>query len=217
MTLTPDLRADLLAVGKAVLDRLQERKTLEQYTRQLRQYARDYYTGKIGDSAWLDKNLTAITEQINRAWREGMRDAGADPATDFDEEMQAQVEEIIKNEQDHLTNLADLINSQREKEAGMDAINSRIDTYTNRYTDVVNQARLAAGKDNWRYVWIYGDTEHCDTCAKLNGRILTAKEWRESGYHPQQPPNDLLSCGGWRCKCRLERTKKRKTGLPSGL
>lgn len=193
-------------------DWLMAYKTYDQYSRQLRQYSRDYYTGKIGDSAFLDKALTAITEQIGRAWREGMRANGMGP-DDIDEEMQAQIDDIIRNEQDHLTNLSDLINSQRTADAGMDAIYSRCDTWAARYIDVVNQAKLASSDDNQRYIWIYGDTEHCDTCAMLNGKILKAIEWRESGYHPQQPPNDELECGGWNCRCRMEKTKKKRTGL----
>ena len=195
-----------------LLLRVEAVKTLEQYTRQLRQYARDYYTGKLDDSAWLDKSLSAVTGQMQRAWNEGMRSNGLGP-DDIDEDMRAQLDEIIKSEQDHLTNLSDLINQQRTAEAGMDAINSRVDTWTNRYTDVVNQAKLASSPDNQRYVWIYGDAEHCETCAMLNGKILKAKEWLESGYQPQSPPNPKLDCGGWKCKCRLEPTKKRRTGL----
>ena len=189
-------------------------KTLEQYTRQLRQYARDYYTGKIDDGAWLDKSLEAVTGQMGRAWREGIRSNGVE---EMDEEMQAQLDEIIKSEQDHLTNLADLINKQREADAGMDAINARVETWAARYTDVVNRAKLASSKNNWRFEWIYGDTEHCATCEKLNGTILKAWEWEESEFHPQRPPNEMLDCGGWKCKCKLERTKKKRTGFPEGL
>jgi len=196
--------------------RIEAVKTLEQYTRQLRQYSREYYTGKIDDSGFLDKTLAAITEQIGRAWREGMRANGLGPE-DMDEEMQAQIDEIIRNEQDHLTNLSDLINQQRGADAGMDAINARCDTWATRYTDVVNQAKLATSADNQRYIWVYGDTEHCETCAALNDTVLTAKEWREGKYHPQKPPNDELECGGWRCKCKLQKTKAKRTGLPDGL
>lgn len=194
-----------------------ERKTLEQYTRQLRQYARDYYTEKIDDTAFLDKMIGSIEGQINRAWNEGMRSNGLDPERDKDADMRDKIAEIVRGEQDHITNLSDLINSQREKDAGMDAINARVELWARRYTDVVNQAKLATGEDNQLLEWVYGDTQHCDTCAALNGAVLTAKEWLESDYHPQQPPNEALECGGWKCKCKLQKTKKKRTGLPSGL
>jgi hypothetical protein len=178
----------------------------------LRQYARDYYTGKIDDGAWLDKSLAAVTEQMGRAWREGMRSNGLGPE-DMDDEMQGMLDEIITSEQDHLTNLSDLINQQRASDAGMDAINARVDTWAARYPDVVNRAKLASSPDNQRMIWVYGDTEHCDTCLMLNDKVLTAKEWRESGYQPQSPPNPKLDCGGWRCKCKLQKTKLPRTGL----
>lgn len=194
-----------------------EAKTLEQYTRQLRQYSRDYYTEKIDDTEFLDKMITSIEGQINRAYNEGMRSNGINPETDKDEAIRERIAEIVKSEQDHITNLADLINAQREKQGGMEAINQRVDLWARRYTDVVNQAKIETGEDNQLMEWMYGDTQHCDTCAKLNGAVLTVKEWRESDYHPQQPPNEALECGGWRCKCKLQKTKKKRTGLPAGL
>jgi hypothetical protein len=194
-----------------------ERKTLEQYLRQLRQYSRDYYNGKTDDGQFLDSMIGSISNQINRAWNEGMRTNGLDPQTDKDEAMLDRINELVRNEQDHITNLADLINQQREAGADMTAINARVDVWANRYTDVVNIAKVETGEDNQRFIWIYGDTTHCSECEKLNGVVLTSREWREGKYHPQQPPNDSLTCGGWKCRCRLEKTKKKRTGLPSGL
>ncbi len=210
------ITAEMLSDIRALAVKFIAVKTLEQYTRQMRQYARDYYTGKIDDGAWLDKSLAAVTGQMERAWREGMRSNGLG-AEDMDDEMQSQLDAIIQSEQDHLTNLADLINQQRASDAGMDAINARVETWAARYTDVVNRAKLESSKNNWRFEWIYGDTEHCDTCAKLNGTVMKAWEWMESAFHPQRPPNEMLDCGGWRCKCKLERTKKKRTGFPEGL
>jgi hypothetical protein len=208
----PDtVRRVLIEVLKAIAA-----KTLEQYTRQLRQYARDYYTGKIDDSGFLDKTLSAIEGQIQRAWNEGLRANGMGP-DDIDEDMREQIDELIRNEQDHLTNLSDLINQQRAAEAGLDAIYARCDTWAARYTDVVNRAKLESSPNNRRYEWVYGDTDHCSTCEKLNGTVLKAWEWMECAYHPQRPPNEMIECGGWRCKCELVQTKKKRTGLPEGL
>jgi hypothetical protein len=59
--------------------------------------------------------------------------------------------------------------------------------------------------------WVYGDTDHCETCLSLNGLVAYASEWAASPYHPQQPPNDYLDCGGWKCKCKLEPTNKKRS------
>jgi hypothetical protein len=215
MTSRAQLRALVLQVLQSGVI---ERKTLAQYLRQLRQYARDYFTQKIDDTGFLDKMLTSITSQINRAWNEGMRANGLDPAKDKTDEMRNRVDELVRNEQDHITNLADLINQQRAN--GVDdmiAINARVDVWANRYTDVVNTAKAETAPPDDLLEWVYGDTVHCETCAALNGTVLTAEEWKQGDYHPQQPPNEKLDCGGWRCKCKLVKTKKKRTGLPKGL
>ena len=194
------------------------RKSLAQYIRQLRQYARDYFTEKLDDTVFLDKMIAAIGDQINRAWNEGMRSNGLDPAKDKTDAMRARVDELVRNEQNHVTNLADLINNQRN--AGRDdmvAINARVDVWANRYIDVVNIAKAETAPPEQMLEWVYGDTQHCETCFALNGTVLSAAEWGASRYHPQQPPNKDLECGGWRCKCKLMKTKKKRTGLPQGL
>jgi hypothetical protein len=53
-----------------------------------------------------------------------------------------------------------------------------------------------------RYVWRRGSTkEPCSTCLSLDGVIMTASEWRISGYRPQ---GSSLECGGWNCQCYWE-------------
>ncbi len=55
-------------------------------------------------------------------------------------------------------------------------------------------------RDSW-YQWQLGATEkHCRDCARLNGQIHRASEWRSAGIRPQSPD---LECGGWNCDCRL--------------
>lgn len=61
-----------------------------------------------------------------------------------------------------------------------------------------------------KYMWQLGGTiEHCDDCARLDGQIHTALDWRLSGYRPQ---GSALSCGGWKCDCRLDETDEKVTG-----
>jgi len=49
--------------------------------------------------------------------------------------------------------------------------------------------------------WRLGATEeHCSDCARLDGQIHRASEWRASGWLPQ---NRNLECGGWNCDCSL--------------
>ncbi len=62
------------------------------------------------------------------------------------------------------------------------------------------------------YMWVYGDTKHCTDCEGLNGVVLTAEEWRQSGIQPQSPD---LECGGWNCQCQWIPTDSFSQGLGS--
>ena len=85
--------------------------------------------------------------------------------------------------------------------------------WAHRYTDVVNQAKVWFGKrKKVKLKWEMGATEeHCATCAALNGIVAYAEDWERSGIHPQNPPNQALECGGWRCDCALVPTTERAT------
>lgn len=49
-------------------------------------------------------------------------------------------------------------------------------------------------------MWVYGPTEHCDDCTRLNGQVHTREEWLASPWRPQ---GSNLQCGGWNCQCTL--------------
>jgi hypothetical protein len=59
-----------------------------------------------------------------------------------------------------------------------------------------------------KFKWVLGPTEHCTTCAKLEGLVKRGSWWRDNVL-PQNPPNEKLECGGWRCQCNLEATDQR--------
>jgi hypothetical protein len=44
------------------------------------------------------------------------------------------------------------------------------------------------------------EKDHCADCARLNGQVHRASEWRASGWQPQ---SRSLQCRGYRCGCRF--------------
>ena len=58
-------------------------------------------------------------------------------------------------------------------------------------------------QDDPYLMWQVGPTEHCSDCARLNGQVHRASEWRASGW---QPRIRRLECGGWRCQCGFVET-----------
>lgn len=153
----------------------------------------------------------AIEEGLNEAWRLGLRENDAE----MTDEWQEIVDGIIADEKSHIPDLAEYLtvvasNAETVGDAITEARN-RLSMWITRYTDVYNQAILASAEEKTKMVWIYGDTDHCSTCAALNGLVAYAREWDEAGLHPQSPPNERLECGGWKCQCELVPTDERRS------
>lgn len=184
-------------------------KTYEYYQRVLWRDVREFYTGEVERGFVEDDMIRLIDEQLTRAWNEGAREVGVEPADMTDEDL-AVVEDIKNGELEHITGFLDAVEQARQDGTGYEQFRSRVDLWANRYNDVVNQAKVYFGGKT-KLVWVYGDTEHCDTCAACNGIVAWAQEWEQSGLHPQSPPNGALECGGWKCQCTLEPTDRRRS------
>ena len=117
---------------------------------------------------------------------------------------------------DHILDYARQIEQAAANQAPIAPLMGRVALWVNRYQDVLNLSLITTAKQDDRFKWIYGDTQHCGTCASLNGVVATKEQWDASGFRPQNPPNQMLDCGGWRCQCRLEKTEEPVTegGIP---
>jgi hypothetical protein len=197
----PDLLADLEKIGI---------KTMEYYQKQIDRLTRSLYRGNVDELEFVFVMGDLITGQLTKAWYEGMAENGL-TKDDMTDEWRAILDGIIAEEKSHLADLAAAIDQASIDKTPIDPLLTRAALWGGRYEDVVNQAKLATAEPKDKFEWVYGDTEHCETCAALNGLVARAGEWEQSGFHPQMPPNGLLECGGWRCQCRLEPTDKRRT------
>lgn len=189
-------------------------KALQDYdntlTRIISIYINDLMTHP-GGADFAVEFAAAIDAGLNEAWRLGLRENDAE----MTEEWQEIVDGIIAEERSHIPDLAEYITEVvgRAESIG-DAITqarNRLSMWITRYTDVYNQAILASAEEKTKMMWIYGDTDHCSTCAALNGLVAYAREWDEAGLHPQSPPNERLECGGWKCQCELVPTDERRS------
>jgi hypothetical protein len=153
----------------------------------------------------------AIEFGLNEAWRLGLRENDAEQT----DEWQAIVDGIIADERTHIPDFAAYLtvvaNNSESMGQAITTAQNRLSLWVNRYEDVMNQAIVISAEEKTKLEWVYGDTEHCETCAQLNGIVAYAREWDESGVRPQNPPNGMLTCGGWKCQCQLIPTTKRKS------
>jgi hypothetical protein len=105
------------------------------------------------------------------------------------------------------------IMTARVSGAPIDPLLSRAEMWATRWQEAYNRAmQLITEQTGGKLKWIEGDTqEKCDICVALDGIVAYAVVWRELGVYPQNAPNDKLTCGGWRCQCRLEPTSEKQT------
>lgn len=195
----------------AILSALDAKKTFEFFQNAIRRLVKSLYKGNVDEVEFVQVFEDLISGQLTRAWFEGMADNGL-TKEDMIEEWQASLDAIISEEFLRVYEFAqDIKAASRLTGESIDPLLVRADLWANRYNDVVNQARLETADSKDRFEWVYGEAEHCETCAALNGIVAFGWEWEQSGFHPQQPPNPLLDCGGWRCQCSLEPTDRRRS------
>ena len=64
-------------------------------------------------------------------------------------------------------------------------------------------------KGNPYLEWVYGPTEHCKDCVRLNGQVHRASEWRKKRLRPK---SRKLECKGFFCQCRFRKAEGPSTG-----
>jgi len=177
------------------------------YRRNLRAAVRGLWSGAISASQFNSVMKADIDRNLTKAWDEGAKECGVKPDEYTDAEHLALAEGILKEQGFVEGFAADVQANSKANKGKLTPLFGRLEMWVNRYNDFKNQAKAMVCKDA-KLEWIYGDTRHCSTCLALHGKVKRASQWQASGILPQQPPNDMLECGGWRCQCHLEPTDK---------
>lgn len=180
---------------------------ISNYRAVLRSAVRGLWSGAI-DAAQFDENMRlAISRYLTEAFAAGAKECGIrmDELT-IDE--QIALGDILTAETAFVAGFAtDIETVSRANDGKLTPLFTRLEMWVNRYNDVKNRAKILTCKDV-KLEWVYGDTQHCNTCLALHGKVKRASQWQASGIQPQSPPNDMLECGGWRCQCTLQQTDK---------
>lgn len=115
----------------------------------------------------------------------------------------AEFETELETAQASVPNLADDIYEGRryDGEGGLESAEKRVTVWGNKAAGLFALGMLFGPADPL-LMWIYGDTEHCEDCARLNRQVHLRSEWRASGWRPQ---GSNLECNGFNCKCRYDR------------
>ena len=147
----------------------------------------------------------AVNDGFTLAFYAGYADAGG--SGEIPEDAISWLSGRIESEIEFTDGLfADLKALRADKESREDDklswARARASGYTGTLTGVYAQGKTW-GDENIEGEWVFGDTDHCDTCADLNGQKHPLKWYREEGYIPQEAGSVTLDCGGWKCQCRV--------------
>lgn len=185
-------------------------KSYDYFLRTLTHMVHSVYDGYMGGD-FIDIMASLVQGQLTRAYQEGVLETGLS-IDEMTEEMQKEIEKFILSEYDFVDQFYRDIVDAKIDGSPVDPLLIRAKMWANRYNDVKNAAiRTVTALKGGKLIWMLGDAEHCTTCLSLSGTIAFAKEWEESGFKPQSPPNPLLECQGWNCKCSLVPTDKRRS------
>ena len=205
-------RAEWIAACKGVA---LKKYTDASYTQGIYDAARLYW--KEGSRGNFNTRMNQVIKfGLNDAWILGAADVGVAP-DEFEQADKDQIAGIINEEKSHVSGLLDFLDGiANNPQSKLQDANYRLNLWTARFEDVVDQARVWFGQKT-RFVWVYGDTvNHCHTgdgkggvgCSALVGIVAFGYEWDQAGIRPK---SSQLACGGFNCDCRLTPTTKRRT------
>lgn len=131
----------------------------------------------------------------------GIQDGGVDQS-EADETDRQTIADWTTEQSSHTLDFAKAARDAGKDKAARDAVKARADMWLAAMLALGNLGRASA-QANAMGEWIVGPTEHCSTCAKLNGQRHRVKWFVSKGYIPREPGSDTLECNGFRCQCRV--------------
>lgn len=203
---------NLLAQARAILATEKSVKgVVDDYRVTLTEFCVQAFGGRM-DKVDFQRAHRALLRQSARdvyveGYGEGLGEGDAE--AEMDEEDNARIADFYTEQSGFVPTFAKDVVAARtadDRESAQQAIFDRCATWAQSLEALGGIARAAAQK-NQMGEWEYGDTDHCDTCAKLNSQRHRVKWFVERGYIPRQPGNENLDCKGFRCQCRVKNDK----------
>jgi hypothetical protein len=194
--------------GGAIARERRLNKDASGYTNAIRSAVRGLWTGEYDYDWFFDSMITAIRSHqlgLPAAWATGAKECGVFP-NEYTQPERVALEQAIVYELQWIDGFAGAIEEGSKANGGqLGPLMARAAIWTCRWEGVKAQAMAMACADK-KLKWVYGDTQHCSSCAKLNGKIKRASYWNERGILPRVHGADYLSCNGFRCRCVLQPT-----------
>jgi hypothetical protein len=176
-----------------------------EYRQQINDLVRLLWQGDISTDVFWMTIVQVIEQGFRTAFEAGAMDCGIMPSELTSEEIVRLNEETV-NEISHVDEFAgDIVRMGRESGGSLASLLRRAEMWVLRYSAVRNIARQYTCGDQ-KLMWVYGPTEHCEDCLRLNGRVHRASIWKK---YKLEPRSRDLACRGYRCQCELVPTTQR--------
>ena len=209
MRVVPDVLPHLSQRARYALTEPEPYKSFDFFLSAIIGLVNGVYYGNIG-GIFIDTMANLISGQLTDAYMRAWADDGH--FSELPDYLQQQLEQTILNQYNFVDQFYRDIIDARVDGTPIEPLLFRAQMWANQWNSAYNEAmRLMAVHNGGKMIWRYGDADHCPTCRALHGIVAYATEWEAAGVHPQDPPNPLLKCGGWRCACSLLPTDKRRS------
>lgn len=208
--LYPDVRPLLSDKARFYMYQTTAYKTYDYMLKQIIGLVRGVYSGNVGGQ-FIDTMASLISGQLTQAYEQAWKDEG--DGSEFPEYLNAPLEDEILKQYDFVDGFYRAIVDARIDKTSIDPLLVRAELWANAYsTAYENATSIITAETGGKEEWVLGATEeHCPECADLNGIVAFAKEWDTLNVRPKNPPNNKLTCGGWRCDCERRPTDKRRS------
>lgn len=174
-----------------------------------------YWETYYDDVTFYDE-MEKACDMLETAWMEGAAFCGLVEDELSDEDVIRRYEDIYPIRA-HVAGLEFYI-WQRQKPTGhpWSEIEARLQLWYARWGAVVEMGKAYACSDQ-KMEWMLGQSEHCESCLKLSGKVKRMSYWEKMGILPRVPGATYLKCRGWNCQCSLVITTAKATPgrLPS--
>lgn len=183
-------------------------EVLREYQDILERYVVDTVNGNMlsGEMSRAHKKL--LKRLAPDAYTEGMKEGGIrDPEAEMEDEDDEAIENWISGQSEYTLEFARACEEASKAKGDdrtnkRDALLDRVDEWTASLRYLGQRGYLSA-KSNLPLTWKVGDTEHCDTCSRLDGQRHRASWYTKRDLVPRQPGSNSLDCKGFNCQCTL--------------
>lgn len=187
-------------------------QVVREYRDELTNIVYDVFNGRSDATDMRRAHKALLKSHAEPVYIEGMNEGGL-KEEDFDEDDLAQIEEDVG---DWLGKQIDEVNGFAKDTAAAakdkdlrHAILDRLEMWVDSLRTLGDMGKAYALKSE-KGEWRYGDTEHCDTCLKLNGKVHRVSWFLDRGYIPGENGSETLDCKGFKCQCGIYSVKNGK-------